>query len=57
TYLNAGLPPEPICNPGLASIKAAAKPADVEYLYFFAQGDGTHHFSRTYQEHLDAQKR
>ena len=56
TYLEAGLPPEPISNPGLASLKAAAEPADAPYLYFFAQGDGSHHFSRTYQEHLDAQR-
>jgi UPF0755 protein len=57
TYLVSGLPPEPISNPGLASLKAAAHPAAVDYLYFFALGDGSHHFSRTYQEHLDLQKR
>lgn len=54
TYLHPGLPPGPICNPGASSIDAALHPADVDYLYFVAKGDGRHHFSRTYQEHLAA---
>lgn len=50
TYLNDGLPPGPICNPGLASLKAAAMPANHEFIYFFhAQGET--HFSKTLAEH------
>jgi UPF0755 protein len=54
TYLNAGLPPGPIANPGLESIKAVLNPAQTEYLYFVAGKNGAHHFSRTYEEHLAA---
>ncbi|MDT8901048.1 endolytic transglycosylase MltG [Anaeroselena agilis] len=54
TYQNMGLPPGPIASPGLASIKAVLYPADTEYLYFFANKDGSHVFSRTYEEHLAA---
>ncbi|MGM0440920.1 MAG: endolytic transglycosylase MltG [Elusimicrobiota bacterium] len=57
TYKNPGLPPTPICNPGLDSIKAALYPADTEYLFFFTRGDGTHIFSETYEEHLEKQKK
>jgi UPF0755 protein len=56
TYLNTGLPPGPIANPGLASLRAAANPASFTYLYFVAKPDGSHHFSNTYAEHLQAQK-
>jgi UPF0755 protein len=52
TYLNPGLPPGPICNPGLASIKAVLSPANSTYLFFFAKGDGSHAFAETYEEHL-----
>ncbi len=52
TYLNEGLPPTPIGNPGKESIKAVLFPAKVPYLYFVAKGDGSHHFSTTYQEHI-----
>ncbi len=55
TYLHQGLPPGPIANPGLASLKAAVFPAQVKYLYFVARPDGTHIFSTTYQQHLNAQ--
>lgn len=54
TYLNMGLPPGPIASPGLAAIKAVLAPADTDYLYFVANKDGSHVFSRTYEEHLAA---
>lgn len=54
TYLHAGLPPGPISNPGLSSLDAALAPAPEGYLYFVARGDGSHRFSRTLGEHLDA---
>lgn len=51
TYLNPNLPPGPICNPGLASIQAALNPADTDFLYFVATGDGSHAFATTFEEH------
>jgi UPF0755 protein len=54
TYLHAGLPPGPISNPGLESLRAALYPAEVDYLFFVSKGNGTHHFSNTYKEHLRA---
>ena len=57
TYQNAGLPPGPICSPGEASIEAALYPADTEYYYFLAKPDGSHYFSKTYEEHLAAKKK
>lgn len=54
TYLVEGLPPGPICNPGLEALRAAVSPARTEYLYFVADRTGGHTFSRTFQEHLDA---
>ena len=51
TYRYAGLPPGPICSPGLASLAAAAAPANVPYLYFVGRNDGTHVFAQTLQEH------
>lgn len=56
TYKYAGLPPAPICNPGLASIKAVMKPAKVDYLFYVAKPDGSHVFTRTLEEHLAAKK-
>jgi UPF0755 protein len=53
TYTYKGLPPGPICNPGMASILAALRPASVPYLYFVAVGDGRHYFSTTLNEHQD----
>jgi UPF0755 protein len=54
TYLHPGLPPGPICNPGEASIRAAMDPANVPYLYYVARPDGSHVFSRTFEEHQTA---
>ncbi len=51
TYLNGGLPPGPICSPSLDSIQAVLEPAQTDYLYFLGKGDGSHVFSRTYEEH------
>lgn len=54
TYLHPGLPPTPICSPGLASLEAAAHPADVGYLYYVVRNDdsGRHYFSKTYEQFL-----
>ena len=51
TYLNKGLPPGPINNPGLSSILAALYPEEHHYLYFVAKGDGSHRFAESYDEH------
>jgi UPF0755 protein len=57
TYRHFGLPPGPICNPGKAALEAAAHPAATDVMFFVAEGDGTHQFSRYYKDHLDAKKR
>jgi UPF0755 protein len=53
TYQNPGLPPGPIANPGLASLEAALRPAETDFLYFVAKGDGSggHNFSADYSAH------
>ena len=53
TYLNPGLPPGPIANPGLSSLEAAIEPAKTPYFFFRAacSRDGTHLFSKTLEEH------
>lgn len=51
TYVIKGLPPGPIASPGIKSIRAALYPDDVDYLFFVAKNDGTHHFSKTNKEH------
>lgn len=59
TYLNKGLPPGPICNPGERALEAAFYPEEHNYLFFVVKDPvkGTHHFSKDYNEHLLAQKR
>lgn len=54
TYLNPGLPPGPIANPGLSSIRAVLEPAETNYYFFLSNDDGTHVFSETFEEHLQA---
>jgi len=56
TYRNYGLPPGPIANPGIASIKAALVPAKSDFLYYVAKPDGSHIFSRTFEEHKRAKR-
>ncbi len=51
TYVYAGLPPGPIASPGLASLLAAASPAEVPYFYFVSRNDGSHVFAKTLSEH------
>lgn len=52
TYINYGLPPAPIANVGLDAIRAVLQPADTNYLYFVADGQGGHKFARTYEQHM-----
>jgi UPF0755 protein len=54
TYRIGGLPPGPIANPGLASLRAVVEPAESKYLYFVSRNDGTHIFSQSYREHVNA---
>jgi UPF0755 protein len=56
TYQNPGLPPGPIANPGLSSLKAALAPADTKYLFFVARPDGSggHTFSESLAQHAAA---
>lgn len=51
TYRYAGLPPGPICSPGIGAIRAALWPADGDYLYFVSNWDGTHTFTKSLREH------
>ena len=51
TYTRAGLPPTPICMPGLAALQAVAHPAKTDALYFVAKGDGSSQFSATLDAH------
>lgn len=51
TYKNTGLPPGPIANPGLESLKAAANPTDTAYLYYISDTQGNNHYAKTNAEH------
>jgi len=57
TYKIRGLPPGPIANPGVEALRAVVSPADTDYLYFVSRNDGTHYFSPTYREHVEAVNR
>ena len=57
TYRHLGLPPGPISNPGRAALRAVLAPAESDYLYFVSKNDGSHAFSRTYREHVNAVNR
>jgi len=52
TYLHNGLPPTPICSPGMNAIRAVLYPEQTGYLYFVADGTGRHLFNTTYEQHL-----
>jgi len=54
TYRFPGLPPGPIASPGEASIRAVLEPAETAFLYFVSRNDGSHQFSSTYSEHVNA---
>jgi UPF0755 protein len=54
TYVHKGLPPGPVASPGVASLAAAASPANVPYLYFVATRDGHHEFRMTLEQHTNA---
>lgn len=51
SYLNVGLPPTPICNPGLAAIQAVAQPAKTDHLYYLSDKEGKMHYAKTLEEH------
>ncbi len=51
TYVHTGLPPGPICNPGMAALEASLHPASTNYLYFVANIDGSTSFARSLREH------
>ncbi|HHT90213.1 MAG: endolytic transglycosylase MltG [Bacillota bacterium] len=56
TYRHRGLPPGPIGSPGLASMLAVLNPAETDYFFFVSRRDGTHEFTKTYNEHLTARR-
>ena len=56
TFLYPGLPPGPICSPSLSSLQAVVYPTETDFLFFYARGDGSHVFARTYEEHLRNQE-
>jgi UPF0755 protein len=57
TYVYKGLPPTPICNPGIKSIIAAINPTNDNFLFFVAKNDGTHYFTQNYNDFLSAKRK
>ncbi len=57
TYKYKGLPPQPICNPGLDAIKAALWPEQTDAMFFFTKDNETHSFSKYYKDHLKKQNK
>jgi UPF0755 protein len=57
TYLHKGYPPGPISNPGLPALNSAFRPIESDNLFFLVKPDGSHYFSKTHREHLDAKKK
>lgn len=57
TYTNPGLPPGPIASPGARALDAALEPAEHDFLFFVARDDGSHVFTRTNREHVNAKNR
>jgi len=57
TYLYQGLPPTPICNPGLDSLEAVIQPSQTDYYFFVLGENGSHYFSKTFDEHLKNKKK
>jgi UPF0755 protein len=53
TYTNDGLPPGPICSPGIDAVRAALWPAQSDALYLVANEDGRHNFSNSYRDHTN----
>ena len=51
TRIKTGLPPGPICNPGLASIKAVVNPSNSSYYFYLHDNDGKVHYAKTFEEH------
>ncbi len=51
TYKNTDLPPTPIANPGLATLQAAANPADTDYIFYISDKQGINHYAKTLSEH------
>jgi UPF0755 protein len=57
TYTHTGLPPGPICNPGLVSILAALHPTVTKYLYYLTDRNGVMHYATTFAEHQTNQEK
>jgi len=57
TYLNRGFPPGPISSPGFPALNAVFNPVETDKLFFVLKPDGSHYFSKTHREHLDAKRK